>query len=188
MKLVILIASLAALTGAANADNLLSNPSFETQGSSADTAAGWNRWGDWINRETRWTPTHSGACLIGYHHWQITDNRNSGIWQDVPGVKAGQSFRFSAFVSADPTNASETPAKQIELRLEATHNGEQVTINSTFVDMADLQKDPQWHELSVTGTTPEDNLRVLIVLTPANEAPHRGGAVKIDDASLDRTQ
>ena len=42
----------------------------------------------------------------------------------------------------------------------------------------------RWHEMSVTGTTPEDNLRVLIVVTPAPQNG-RGGAVKINDAALE---
>src|SRR5271156_4055173 len=83
---------------------VLLNPSFEDAGTSADLAANWNRWGNWINRETDWTPTHSGGCMIGYHHWQIVDDQTSGIWQDVQSVKAGQRFTFSVWVWSDQTN------------------------------------------------------------------------------------
>ena len=80
------------------ADNLLKNPSFEDAGASPDNAADWSRWGDWINRESEWIPTHSGKCLIGYHHWQITKPDNSGMWQEIPAnVKASQKFKFSVF-------------------------------------------------------------------------------------------
>ncbi len=171
---------------ALKADNLLKNPSFETEGKSGDTAADWNRWGDWINRETGWTPTHSGKCLIGYHHWQITGAQNSGIWQDVPGVRAGQKFTFSIFVYADAPNKGDNAAEKIELRLEATRGGQQLQIQSVTVPVSDLPKDSAWHKVSVSGTTPEDNLRVLIVVTPAANGP-RGGSIKFDDATLERS-
>lgn len=166
------------------ADNLLKNSSFENEGKSGDTAADWNRWGDWMNRETGWTPTHNGTCLIGYHHWQITGHANSGLWQDVPGVKAGQKFTFSVFVCADAPNKGDSAAENIELRLEATRDGQQLQIQSVSVNVSDLPKDSGWHQLTVSGTTPADNLRVIVAVTPAANAP-RGGAIKIDDASLE---
>ncbi|MEY2487056.1 MAG: endoglucanase [Verrucomicrobiota bacterium] len=168
---------------ALKADELLKNPSFETEGKSSDTAADWSRWGDWVNRETGWTPTHSGKCLVGYHHWQINKGDNSGIWQDVSGVKAGQRFSFSVFVCADAPNKGDNPAEKIELRLEATRGGQQVQIQAVSVPISDL-KDSGWHKLTVSGTTPEDNLRVLVAVTPAANSP-RGGAIKIDDAALE---
>jgi len=160
--------------------DFLQNPSFEEQGNASDLAAHWSRWGQWINREDGWVPTHTGKCMIGYHHWQIEDANDSGIWQDITGVKAGQRFKFSVFVWFDKTDA---PVREVELRLEATRNGQQVTIESAKFAPKDFP-DGQWHPLSVTGTTPEENLRVLIVVAPASAAP-RGGAVKFDDASLE---
>jgi hypothetical protein len=158
----------------------LLNPSFEDAGTTPDTAANWNRWGSWINRETEWNPPHSGSCLIGYHHWQIEDAQTSGIWQDVQGVKTGQRFTFSLWVWVDQAY---NPAATIELRLEATVDGKQVTVASTTTAGKDVPCNA-WHQLSVTGTTPKDNLRVLIVATPCATTP-RDGAVKFDDASLD---
>ena len=101
--------------------DLLQNPSFEEQGIAPDLAAHWYRWGQWINREDSWAPTRTGKCMIGYHHWQIEDANDSGIWQDITGVKVGQRFKFSVFVWFDKTNA---PAREVELRLEATRNGQ----------------------------------------------------------------
>jgi hypothetical protein len=161
----------------------LKNASFEDAGDSPDIAQYWNRWGQWINRETGWTPTHSGACLLGYHHWQIEDTNNSGVWQDVDGVKAGQRFKFSVFVAVDKGGPGTAPVKEIELRLECAHGGTQLSIQSAKYAPADIPTDGNWHQLSVTGTTPENNLRVLLVVTPADNAP-RGGSVKFDDASL----
>ena len=180
----LLLLGLASLGGVAHAQNLLKNPSFEDVGSSPDTCANWNRWGDWINREDSWSPTHGGNCLIGYHHWQVTGDANSGMWQDVATVKAGQRFRFAVFVSADAPDSGTLPAAKVELRLEAIRNGKEVQIESKTTTVEELQKTPGWHELSVTGTTPENNVRALIVVTPASSGP-RGGAVKIDDAKLE---
>ena len=183
MKISLLILCVASVcTTTLHAENLLKNASFEDAGSSPDTAANWYRWGDWINRETAWNPTHSGQCLIGYHHWEITKPDNSGLWQDVTTVKAGQKFKFSIFASADVPQSG-SPADKVELRLEAIRDGHEVMIQSVNTSVADLQKEAGWHELSVTGTTPENNIRVLVVVTPASGS--RGGSVKFDDANLE---
>jgi hypothetical protein len=141
-----------------------------------------------MNRETAWTPTHSGQCLMGYHHWQITGTDNSGIWQDVPKVKIAQRFKFSVYVNVDQTKPGDNPAQKIELRLECTRRGEQVVIQSVTTKIDDIPKNAgAWTQLSVSGQTPENNLRVLISITPAANAP-RGGAVKLDDATLELQQ
>ncbi len=182
-KTFLALACLVSAGVSAHAQNLLKNPSYEDIGSSPDTASGWNRWGQWLNREDSWSPTHGGTCLIGYHHWQIENDQNSGIWQDVTTVKAGQKFKFSVFVSADTPDSGNAAAK-VELRLETIRNGKEVQIESATTPVTDLEKTPGWHELSVSGTTPDNNVRVLVVVTPAASAP-RGGAVKIDDARLE---
>jgi hypothetical protein len=41
----------------------LANPSFGDAGDTPDRAAGWNRWGDWFNREEGWTPVRSGSTM-----------------------------------------------------------------------------------------------------------------------------
>ncbi len=183
MKNLLFLLCMASACVTARAENLLKNESFEAAGSSEDTCANWNRWGDWINRETAWSPTHSGTCLIGYHHWQITSDQNSGIWQDVANVKAGQKFKFSVWVAADKPDAGANSAQKVELRLETIRGGHEVMIESVSTPVSDLETDSVWHQLSVTGTTPDTNIRVLVVVTPA--ANSRGGAIKIDDADLE---
>ena len=84
--------------------SLLKNGSFEQQGGESDVALDWNRWGAWMNRETTWTPTHSGSAEIGYHHWQIASADTSGLWQDV-NVEAGKRDTFSIYAQRDvPAN------------------------------------------------------------------------------------
>ncbi len=180
----LLFLGLASLCGTVHAQNLLKNASYEDVGPSPDTAANWYRWGDWVNREESWSPTHGGTCLIGYHHWQITSDANSGLWQDVTTVKAGQKFKFSVFVAADAPDNGAEPAASVELRLEAIRGGKELQIESAKTNVSDLIKSAGWHELSVSGTTPENNVRVLVVVTPA-PGGKRGGAIKIDDAKLE---
>ncbi|HEY8965125.1 MAG TPA: hypothetical protein VIM58_01705 [Candidatus Methylacidiphilales bacterium] len=158
----------------------LQNPSFEEAGSSPDRAAGWNRWGDWINRETEWRPAHGGSCLIGYHHWQIGEAKSSGLWQDVVGIKAGQKVTFGVWVWVDPATA---PASSIELRLETAGEKDQVAFASATFPLSELPLN-RWKELKVSGTVPKDGLRVLLIANPSAAAP-RDGSVKLDDASLE---
>ena len=40
----------------------LINGSFEEGGTPSDTAVGWTRWGEWINRETDWKPVRTGQA------------------------------------------------------------------------------------------------------------------------------
>ena len=134
---------------------LLKNPSFEEQGSDADVAADWNRWGPWINYETGWTPTHSGKGMIGYHHWQIESNDDSGIWQDVK-VEPGKEYTFSVFVCCDDPG-SDHGAKDVELRLEAPKGDSQQTIQSATTTCKEIGYG-QWKKLQITGKASGDTL------------------------------
>ncbi len=167
---------------ALSAKGQLANPSFETQGTQTDLADGWSRWGDWINRETGWTPVKDGTCIIGYHHWQIEKSDNSGLWQDVK-VTPGQKYTFSVFANADKPTDEKPSADTVELRLETTVNGQQSTVASKTFKVADLLGGEEWSQLQVSGVAPNDTLRVLIVVNPASTGP-RGGAVKFDLAAL----
>ena len=179
-RLLFFLGLLTVLTASANAQTL-QNPSFEDADTDGHSAANWRQWGDKLGRETAWAPTHSGTAMMGYHHWEVTSPENSGFYQDVPGVKAGQSFTFSIWVSSDKVTTGNT-ASQVELRLEGTLNGSQVTLASVSTDVKDLAAN-EWHQLNVTGTTTTDNLRVLVIVTPTGEVPRRG-ALKFDDATL----
>jgi hypothetical protein len=159
---------------------LLQNPSFEEPAESPDLAAQWNPWGHWLNRESAWDPTRTGRCMIGYHHWQIESSDTSGLWQEVTNLKAGQRLKFAVYVWFDQ---SDRPLQEVELKLEATHHGRQLTIESAKFSPKSFPSG-QWHQLSVTGTTPEDHVRVILIVTPSPDGP-REGAVKFDDAALE---
>lgn len=180
-----MMAVVAALVcGAFGASAALVNPSFEDEGEASDRAAGWNRWGHWINRETGWTPTKDGSCLIGYHHWQIEQPDNSGLWQDVTGLVPGSRLTFQVYASADRADAGSQDLKSIELRIETTVHGEQSTVASREWPIDALATGGQWSMLTVETTAPADSVRLLIVVNPANGAGPRGGALKLDAADL----
>jgi len=163
------------------AKNLLTNSSFETASEEHDQASGWSRWGPWINREDSWAPTHEGKALIGYHHWQVESADDSGLWQDVT-VTPGQTYQFTLFANRDDPGTGHG-AESIELRLEASANDHQTTINTTTVKVADLAVGEKWSTLTVKGKATGTTLRVLIRVVPAKDGP-RGGALKCDDATL----
>jgi acetyl esterase/lipase len=162
--------------------SLLANGSFDQQADQSDLAAHWNRWGPWMNRETTWKPTHSGSTEIGYHHWQVTSDTTSGLWQDVK-VQPGRRYVFSIYAQHDPTNAALHDAKTLELRTESVTPNGQLTLNSANFDIAMLPTGQGWARLAIPCTAETDTLRVLAIITPAETGP-RGGAVKLDDAAL----
>jgi hypothetical protein len=158
----------------------LQNASFEEPQNDGDwtseVAANWHRWGQWINRETGWQPTHGGDCLIGYHHWRLEESDSSGIYQDIVDVPAGSACEFSVYVYKD----KETNADQLELRMEPYEGGEALV--SKKFSMNKLRND-RWKEVSVSGVNLDEGLRVLIIAYPGKPG-ERAGALKLDDASL----
>ena len=140
-----------------------------------DLAASWGRWGNWMNRESCWEPTHGGQCLMGYHHWKIVEPSPSGFYQDVTNAPPGSGCTFGIFVCKDPG----TDAEYVELRLERI-GGFQV-LASQFYPMKELRS--SWQRLTVNGTNDTAGVRVLVAIKP-KETPGRSGALKFDDAEL----
>jgi hypothetical protein len=164
----------------------LVNPSFEDLGDASDRASGWNRWGHWINREEQWTPVRSGHCILGYHHWEIPDANNSGVYQDVEHAVKGTMYTFGIYVNLDKAKNPTRDALTIEVRLESIVDGQQQIVASKPYKVADLVPN-QWEKLTVSGTPANDSLRVLVIITPSPQNGTRGGAVRFDDAFLEPT-
>ena len=164
-----------------NAENLIKNPSFEESDTSSgentngDRAENWGRWGHWINRETGWTPVRTGKSIIGYHHWEIPDDNTSGLYQDIPDLPAGSKCTFSVYVSKD----EKANADSIEMRLETVNGGKTLASQTYSFD----QIKSSWTKVSVTGSNPEEGIRVLLMVTP-KKGGGRDGALRIDDADL----
>jgi Cellulase (glycosyl hydrolase family 5) len=161
------------------AKNLLANPSFEASQGQADIAQGWNRWGDWINREVDWTPTAEGSCLIGYHHWRIESPQDSGLWQDV-STTPGKDYEFSIRLQAD---AHADAAQSVTIALECTVDGRQVVIAERSVPVVAIESTGAWSTLRLRAHSLTDSIRVVIRITPKQDAP-RGGAIKLDHAKF----
>ncbi len=160
---------------------LLRNGSFEEaetekENPYGDLAAHWGRWGNWMNRETYWQPTHNGVALLGYHHWRIEEDSNSGFFQDIPAVPAGAAVEFSIFAFKD----RDTNAEFVELRLEPLNGGEALASQVYPIEQVKMGG---WGKIMVTGKNPKPGLRVLVICRP-RAGGGRAGAIKFDDAVL----
>ena len=171
---------------AEDAANLLRNASFEDAqqpGPSEDQAANWNRWGDWLNRETGWTPVRDGKAILAYHHWRIEKPESAGVWQDVDGLEPGREYTFTAWANRDAGDEGGTP-NDVELRLEAPQaDGTLLTLATRAYPAEDLATGGDWSRLSVSAPARGTAMRVLLIVNPADEAP-RAGALKFDSLSL----
>ncbi|MCU0791754.1 MAG: hypothetical protein MUE42_02625 [Opitutaceae bacterium] len=167
---------------AAESAPTLGNPSFEFAGDKPEDVPAWGVWGGGIDRVDTWTPTRSGAGMIGYKHWLIRDAGDSGLFQDAGGVEAGAGHEFSVWIFADEVQGRGFGG--VELRLESGVDGKQVTLASNLVAGADIPVG-RWSRIAVRAVAPVDNLRVVIVFFPSVDGP-RDGAVKIDDAQIVR--
>ena len=163
----------------------LVNASFEEGGTPPDTAVGWTRWGEWINRETDWKPVRTGKAVLGYHHWQIPSEADSGVWQEVKDVKAGQKVKFSIFLMVDPVSGNQARAEYVELRLEYSKNGWQEVLAQKRVPLKNFPADEAWHPVEVEGEACADGIRVVVAIMPSLDEAPRAGAVKFDDAKIE---
>ncbi|MFH0980120.1 MAG: hypothetical protein V2A79_01095 [Planctomycetota bacterium] len=168
-------------TALARAGKLLKNSSFETpldeSNWGCDMAAGWIRWGNWMNRETGWAPTHSGQYLIGFHHWRLKGEDNAGFYQDVPEAKAGQKHIFTIHAWVDKT----ANADSIALEIHSLHGGSVLASEEYSLRMI---KEGEWIPLSVSAVPPAAGLRVMVIVEPKKQGM-RKAAVKFDDADLE---
>lgn len=181
MMIMVVFATMVAMSHA----QTLKNASFEEAGTDMDLAAHWGRWGAWINRETDWTPVRNGTCIMGYHHWELENADNSGFYQDVEDIKAGRDYTFRVYANLDPAKDGAANPTEIELRLESSLDGQQVTVNSEHYNLEDVATGEAWSPLTVSGHAANDTLRVLVIVYPSQGGP-RGGAIKFDDASLSK--
>ena len=179
--LVLLALMAGTLTVAAQQQNFLLNPSFEEpertlENPFDDLASCWGRWGNWMNRESAWTPVHGGTCMMAYHHWRIQEDTTSGTFQDVQGTPAGANLTFAVYAFKDP----DTNVESVELRIERMMGGS--LINARVFPLDEL-RNGTWTKLMVSGTNQETGVRVLIAVKP-RQGGGREGCIKFDDAEL----
>ena len=173
------------MANAKTSENLLVNGSFEIASSdtSTDRARNWNHWGHWLNRESGWTPTREGDCLLGYHHWRIEQADSSGWYQDIKDLRPGVRYTFSVWSMRDVPAADKYGPQSVELRIEGIDGEKTWQVASCTYKASDLAANGDWSLLHVTGTIPTATARVLIIVDPSRQLP-RDAALKFDAASL----
>ena len=161
--------------------NLLANGSFEA--GEGDRAESWNHFGEWINRETEWTPTRkTGPGVLGYHHWQVKHNNPSGVVQRVSNLAPGASYRFEVYCRVDPGDDDKSGPKSIELRIEWMYGDRPLTLEAATFSTEYLARD-RFSRLQLNFCPPSDSVRVLLIVSPSKSS-QRTGALTLDDASV----
>jgi endoglucanase len=164
--------------------NLLRNASFETKTTQReDRAADWQAWGQWLNRESGWSPKRDGQCVLGYHHYRIEQPESSGWYQDVTGLSPGETYTFAVWANRDKPAEGKFGPDSIELRVEYVEGDRVWQLASRTYKVNDLASGDAWSRLSVKATIPRGRARLLLVVNPSNRTP-RDAALKFDDASL----
>jgi hypothetical protein len=185
MTKTIIIASAAVLfTACSLYSQSLENGDFGYPSENPEAPEGWTTWGEWFMRETGWDPRPPSGAMMGYHHYRVMGNNKSGMHQDVTGVKAGQKVRFSILMMVDEHSSDSQRPYSVELILEGEKDGQQQTVATKEVVLGEFPTDDEWHEVSVEGTLPVDNLRVIVAVTPSPSGP-RQSAVKFSEANLE---
>jgi hypothetical protein len=166
-----------------SASGHLKNVSFETPDANPGKAAHWGVWGDKLERVTGWSPTVDGTAMMAYKHWELSGSHtaSSGIFQDADNIRAGQTYAFTLAAFADQPDWGSLDGR-LEIRLEATVQGEQVFLDRDSVPFEAFLGG--WRKMTVRGTPPADNLRAVIEFFPASGG--KGGAVKVDLTEISR--
>jgi regulation of enolase protein 1 (concanavalin A-like superfamily) len=104
--------------------------------------------------------------------WQTSGDGR--LWQDIT-VEPGKRYRFTADVSAE-SPATTKSAQTIELRLEATLDGQPVALNAVSL--------PPGPSMSVTGTSISNRIRAFIITsTPGKITVHRASLADLSSAN-----
>ena len=166
--------------------NLLQNASFEEPAGrdALDRALGWDRWGQWFNRETDSLPTRDGEGALVYHHDRIETADSSGVYQDVNGLLPGHRYVFEVYAQRDETVAGHSPPATVELRCEAPEGQRLFNVSSKTYQVEDIATGGGWSLLRVSGVAPTDRGRVLIIVNAGSGDSPRGSRVRFDNASL----
>ena len=182
-KIILITSALVLVTAGFLHSQSLENGDFGYPSDNPEVPEGWTTFGDCFFRETGWAPQTPSGAMMGYHHYRVSGNNNSGMQQDVTGVQAGQRVRFSVLMMVDKHDAGSQRPYCVELILEGTKDGEQQTVATKEVVLEEFPTDDEWHEVFVEGTLPVDSLRVIVSVTPSPSGP-RQSAVKFSEANL----
>lgn len=162
--------------------NRLVNASFEVDGGTASTAAGWIPFGMQMQREINWVPVRDGSALMAYRHWQVANDNPSGVSQVVSGLTPGQRYELTVYANRDTVAPGRSLAESIELRIE-TVGGTVRDLEKTTFRVANIATGSSWSRLQLTFTATGTQHRVLLVAFPGSG--QRDGAVKFDGLFLE---
>ena len=100
--------------------------------------------------KTSWTPVRSGHCILGYHHWQIPERKDSGVYQDVEHVVKGMNVHLWHLRQFG--QGQEAVARRADHRVASgiDRGREPQTVASKLYKVADLPPD-DWQKLTVSG-------------------------------------
>lgn len=172
-------------TGSVDDAECLKNPSFDAPWievlPECDQAAGWRRWGAWVNRHLSgpgWE-ARTGDGLVAYHHWQ-SDTADAGWYQDVSNLVGGVVYRFSVYVLWEPTcNAS-----NVELSVENPEDGQLLGVNRFVREDFRPHWTPAWVHARIPAGQTAARFRIRCVHGFGGETAPAAGCIKFDDASV----
>jgi len=75
-------------------------------------------------------PGSQRALHPGYHHWQVSDAKDSGIYQDVEYVVKGMTYTFGIYIKFGQAQKPSQNARTVELRLESIVEGQPQAVAS----------------------------------------------------------
>src|SRR6202012_3501045 len=117
---------------------------------SFESADAWSSNQQGIDRDA--SAVHSGSTSLTLHGSPTTA---PAIWQDVK-AEPGHRYCFSIYAQQPADGAG-----QLQLRMESTLANGPVTVNAHAFDVSKLASGHDWTQLTLNGTAPADNLRVL---------------------------
>lgn len=172
-----------ALAVSGQAENLLSNGSFEAESSTSYAfAQNWkmndpdNHGDAWGNAGRENWRAKDGAFIMAIRGLWVNMGDNGGVWQEAEG-RPGQTYRLSAWFWADSTWS---PHAQ-EMKIEFWNRDHSEMLGSTAQKIEGVGED--WKEISLTAIAPEGTEWVRAVFLASGVSGE--GSLQIDDASLE---
>jgi len=176
------IASLAALAGTTQAQNVLLNPGFDTLGggSPGNQFASWT---DFNNVAVNTTQARSAPnAAKAYGNFNGVPYNASGYYQEKP-VTAGSAWKASVYAynsSADPMTGLNFAAMNL-----VWFDASNVQISTDSLRVADASTSADsWHLQELTAVAPAGAVKVQYVLLHLQATDADTGSVTFDDASL----
>jgi hypothetical protein len=177
-KFVLLFAVLLAAFSA-NAENLLTNPGFNTPDTDFNNDAGvwsgtgWNQWGG--NFRQRWA-AHSGHAGGYFRGWQ-DGTGGAGVYQDVAAT--GGTYTFTIWMRREAAFS----LNLIDVKLEWYDAG-LGGLQTTFGTYSSIPADGFWHPIYVTSTFSSPGTPAWVRPVLYANWNSAGGSLAYDDAQL----